>query len=58
MWENAEFRNVTLGFERSGALNELSHMFCEQGTVLSSVSPRFEDVASSDYVKISEDGWL
>jgi hypothetical protein len=53
MWEKAEFRNVTLGFEELSALNELSHTFCVQCTVLSSVPLRFQD-----NVKICNDDWL
>jgi len=58
MWDKAQFHNVTLEYEKLSALNELSRTFYVQCTVLSSVPPRFQDGAFSDYVQICDDGWL
>jgi len=54
--KKAEFHYVTMEFEKLSALNELSRTFCVQCSVLSSVPPRFQDGAFSDYVKICDDG--
>lgn len=58
MWENAEFRNVTLGCEKLSALKEIPYTFCEQCIVLSSFPLRFQDGVFSGYMKICDDGWL